>query len=179
MSATTSGSFSQSSLYIIIRYIITIRRGNDAVGVTFELNARKCRTGISRSVRREYLMPLRLARRDRRRTISNRLICMRNTTLRLLATPTAVAKGVLPEPASPDANSNPGDQPANLPRRQFQPFCRRPWLELAVRHVLNHLESVQLAHRHRDPFRCSHRSLRRRTPGGRSAYAARKADISM
>jgi hypothetical protein len=60
--------------------------------------------------------------------------------------------------------TQPGDQPANLPRRQFQPFCRTPWLELAVRHVLNDLESVQLAHRHRDPLRCSHRSLRQFEP---------------
>ena len=75
--------------------------------------------------------------------------------------------------------TQPGDQPPNLPCRQLQPFGRTPWLELAVGYVLNDLEPVQLAHRHRDPLRCSHRSLRRRTPGGRTAYAARKADISM
>lgn len=75
--------------------------------------------------------------------------------------------------------TQPGDQPPNLPCRQLQPFGRTPRLELAVRHVLNDLEPVQLAHRHRDPLRCSHRSLRRRTPGGRTAYAARKADISI
>ncbi|WP_261985419.1 hypothetical protein, partial [Burkholderia cepacia] len=66
------------------------------------------------------------------------------------------------------------DQSPNLPRRQPESLGRAPRLELAVRHVLNDLESVQLAHRHRDPLRCSHRSLRRRTPGGRTAYAARK-----
>ncbi|WP_257127527.1 hypothetical protein, partial [Burkholderia sp. MSMB1078WGS] len=62
-----------------------------------------------------------------------------------------------------------GDQSANLPGRQFQPFRRTPWFELAVGYVLNDLESVQLAHRHRDPFRCSHRSLRRWIASGRSA----------
>ncbi len=70
--------------------------------------------------------------------------------------------------------TQPGDQPANLPRRQFQSFRRTQWLELAGRHVLSDLEPVLLAHRHRDPLRCSHRSLRRGAPGGPSAYAARK-----
>ncbi|UEP46594.1 hypothetical protein [Burkholderia sp. B21-005] len=99
---------------------------------------------------------------------------MRNTMLGLLATPIAAAKGVLPEPASPDAKSKPGDVTANLPLRQFQPFRRTPWLEVVVGYVLNDLESVQLVHRHRDPFRCSHRSFRRWIARGRSAYAARK-----
>ncbi|MET3823591.1 hypothetical protein ACVK00_006528 [Burkholderia sp. PvR073] len=139
----------------------------------FELNARKCRTRISRNVRREHLMPLRVALRDRRRTISNRLIRMRNTMLGLLVTPIAAAKGVLPEPASPDAKSKPGDVTANLPLRQFQPFRRTPWLEVVVGYVLNDLESVQLVHRHRDPFRCSHRSLRRWIARGRQVVNRR------
>jgi len=67
------------------------------------------------------------------------------------------------------------DQLPDLPRRQPESFGRAPRLELAVRHVLNDLEPVQLAHRHRDPFRCSHRSLQRWIPSGRSAYDGSKS----
>ncbi|CAB5291688.1 hypothetical protein IST455A_04270 [Burkholderia multivorans] len=71
------------------------------------------------------------------------------------------------------------NQSPNLPRRQSESLGRAPRLELAVRHVLNNLESVQFSHRHRDPFCRSHRSSRRRTTGGRIAYAARKRTLQL
>ena len=41
---------------------------------------------------------------------------------------------------------------------------------LARQAILNDLESVQLAYRHRDPFHCNHRSLQRRENGDWLAY---------
>ena len=68
----------------------------------------------------------------------------------------------------------PRRQPLDLSYGQAQPVGRTPWLELAVHHILNDLESVQLAHRHRYPFCRSHLGLQHREHGGRIAYAARK-----
>jgi hypothetical protein len=48
------------------------------------------------------------------------------------------------------------NQAPDLPRRQPEPFCRAPRLELAVGDVLNDLEPVQFAHRHGYPFGRSH-----------------------
>jgi len=119
-------------------------------------------------------MPLRVALRDRRRTISNRLICMRNTMLGLLATPIAAAKGVLPEPASQDAKSKPGDVTANLPLRQFQPFRRLAGLESTLGYRLNDLQPIHFTHRHGDRPSRVHRQ---RSQGCRRSTYRPKHDI--
>jgi hypothetical protein len=48
-------------------------------------------------------------------------------------------------------------------------------LELAVRHVLNDLDPVELAHRHRYPFGRSHRSLKHRVSSDWLAYDGAKS----
>jgi hypothetical protein len=74
--------------------------------------------------------------------------------------------------------AQPFNQTANLTGRQPKPFCRAPRPEPAVRDVLNDLEAVQLSHRHRDPFRCSHQSLRRaEQPATGQLTMSPKADI--
>jgi hypothetical protein len=69
-------------------------------------------------------------------------------------------------------------QPLDLTPAQSEPLGSAPWFEHAVGDRLNHLEPVQLAHRHCYPFCRSHLGLQHREHGGPDSLRCSKADIS-
>ncbi|NPT66936.1 hypothetical protein GS910_22175 [Paraburkholderia sp. RL16-012-BIC-B] len=68
-------------------------------------------------------------------------------------------QGTRSRPVNQSRNEAPG-----LSRGQPEPFRRPPRLEPAVGNILNDLEPVEFAHRHRYPFGRSHQCLQRRVP---------------
>ncbi|KAE8758801.1 hypothetical protein FSO04_16355 [Paraburkholderia madseniana] len=81
-------------------------------------------------------------------------------------------QGTRSRPVNQSRNEAPG-----LSRGQPEPFRRPPRLEPAVGNILNDLEPVEFAHRHRYPFGRSHQCLQRRGTGRWSAYAPRKRTL--